>query len=243
MAAYPDSAYQDVTAMYAGMLAPQGQVQDFQGQAWQGAQFGRSLYFSPPMPGVPLMPGVIDQLAAAKKMAAAQAATQEIRTLPGGYAGTPRPLIIDGSTLFGNTANLSPVIVANADLLVNTYNVQTNYKVILDPEDPIQQVMLRPFDSTAVTALYIEGSVKVDVAEAATGDGDTIFLQQSAIFDPTRNFAAGDRFSRRWERRWVADSTDIIRTSLRIPVVGALTSPVDGAASVLGHRTRVWKLD
>lgn len=238
MGQYPQGEYDDVTEEYSGMLGQYG-FRDMEGVPWQGevGPQGQPLYFKPHTPAVEA-PTVIKQLAEAKKEAAAAVASSEIRTLPGGNAGVPRTLIIDGSALFGNSALLGVALAVNVDTIVNTYTVQTGYQVIMDPEDPMQTAMLRP---NTVAALFIQCVVKVDVAEASTGDGSTVFLQESIVFDPAGNFSAGDKFMHRWSRKWVAEAGDLIRTFVRSPV-GAAAALIDVPLSRIGHRLRVWKV-
>jgi len=229
----------DVTSRYAGMLG-----RDYEGMHGAPWNYGQALVNAANRAAMPMSyktRDTVTDLANAKKARAAQQAAADIVELPGGKIGSDRPLIIDGSTLFGNSGLLAAALVANTDVLCNTYTVQTGYQVILDPEDPVQQAMFRPYDNTSANA-FVNCTVKIDVAEASTGDGNTVFLQDSIVFRPDQNFAAGDKFNKRWERRWIAQSGDLIRTYARLPN-GATSVTLSTTVSRIAHRLRVWKVD
>jgi hypothetical protein len=234
MGKHPIGEWGDVTARYAGMS------RDYEGMPWMG-RFGDA-------PG-PLYPGggptiqaspMLQQLTNEKKASAAAQASSDIHALPGGKVGSPITTIIDGTTVFGNSAIVGATLVANTDVLVNTYTVQPGYSVLLDNEDPEQMVMIRPYDTTTLGA-YIDCTVKVDVAKAANGDGDTVFLGSSIYFRPDQNFAAGDRFRARWNKKFEAKAGDLIRTFLRANNTQALVT-VSPIVSKIGHIVRTWEL-
>jgi hypothetical protein len=183
---------------------------------------------------------MVQQMAQEKKASAAQQAASDITVLPGGKVGSPITTIIDGSTAFGNGLIIGALLVANTDVLVNTYTVQTGYSVLLDNEDPEQMVMIRPYDSTSVNA-YIDCTVKVDVAKAATGDGITVYQASTIYFRPDQNFASGDRFRARWNKKFEAKAGDLIRTWLRLNGTQAAQT-VSTTVSRIGHVIRNWEI-
>ena len=237
MPTFPYGEYSDVTAQYAAQLG-----RDFEGSPWNwhGAYGQQGPVAQRPGVAYPAQSNIQQQLLVAKKDAAAQTATSEITALPNAKVGVPRALIIDGSTLFGNTALVAAVLINNVDVLVNTYTVQPGYQVILDDTDPLQMAMIRPYGSdTAVT--YIDCICKVDVAEAATGDGVSVFLQSTIMWRPDQNFAAGDRFQKRWQKKFVCEGNDLIRTFLRLNATQAAQT-VNVVVSKIAHETKCWKV-
>jgi hypothetical protein len=233
----PYGQFADVTARYAGMLG-----RDFEGTPWNNQYQGYGQTPISQMPGAINVPtsNIQAQLLNAKKTAAAQVATSDITALPNAKVGVPRALIIDGSTLFGNTAVVGALLVNNVDVLVNTYTVQPGYQVILDDTDPLQMAMIRPYGSDTATT-YIDCICKVDVAEAATGDGVTVFLQSTIMWRPDQNFASGDRFNKRWQKKYVCEGNDLIRTFLRLNASQAAQT-VSAANSRIAHETKCWKV-
>jgi len=225
-------AYADVTSVYAGMLG-----RDYEGLPWAG--YGESLYQRPGGLNIQQLP-ITAQLQAAKKAEVAAVAVSDIKGLPGGGAGVPRPLIIDGSTLFGNAGIVAAVLAANVDVLVNTYTVQVGYRVVIDNEDPLQLAALRPYDNTTAGA-YIDCTCKVDVAEAATGDGNTILTESTIVWRPDQQWSAGDRFRARWNKKWTGEPGDLIRTWLRLPN-GSPAQTVAPWLSRIHHVVRCWKI-
>ena len=232
---HPIGEWADVTARYAGY------ARDYEGYPWQG---GMGRYGDPLYPGgsPSIMPSspMLTQLVNEKKVSAASQAASDIHALPGGKVGSPITTIIDGSTLFGNSAIAAVLLVQNTDVLVNTYTVQVGYSVLLDNEDPEQMVMIRPYDSTSANA-FIDCTCRIDVAKAASGDSDTVYLGSTINFRPDQNFASGDRFRARWNRKYEAKAGDLIRTFLRLNSTQAAVT-VSAVVSKIGHVIRTWEI-
>lgn len=233
MGKYPIGEWADVTARYAGY------GRDYEGAPWMNqAGFGQG----------PLYPGgdrfqaspMLQQITQEKKASAAAQASSDIHSLPGGKVGSPITTIIDGTTVFGNSGLVAATLVASTDVLVNTYTVQPGYSVLLDNEDPEQMVMIRPYDNTT-TGAFIDCTVKIDVAKAANGDGETVYLGSSINFRPDQQFAGGDRFRGRWNRKYEAKAGDIIRTFLRANATQPLVT-LNQITSKIGHVIRTWEL-
>jgi len=234
--AYPLGEWADVTARYGGF------GRDYEGYPWMGGYGDGPLYpGGGPTPNalVPVGP-MMQQMTQEKKASAAAQAASDIHSLPGGKVGSPVTTVIDGSTVFGNSALVAATLVASNDILINTYTVQPGYSVLLDNEDPEQMVMIRPYDNTT-TGSFIDCTVKIDVAKAANGDGDTVFQGSSIYFRPDQNFAAGDRFRARWNRKFEAKAGDLIRTFLRANATQPLVT-VNNVTSRIGHIVRTWEI-
>jgi hypothetical protein len=231
---HPIGEWGDVTARYAGY------ARDYEGYPWQGmGRYGDPLYPGGTPMVMPSSP-ILQQMTQEKKVAAAQQAASDIHSLPGGKVGSPITTIIDGSTLFGNSAIVGALLVANTDVLINTYTVQVGYSVLLDNEDPEQMVMVRPYDSTTANA-FIDCTVKIDVAKAASGDADTVYLGSTIFFRPDQNFSAGDRFRARWNKKYECKAGDLIRTFLRLNSTQAAVT-VSAVVSKIGHVIRTWEI-
>lgn len=229
---YPLGDWADVTARYGGA------GKDYEGRPWAG--YGAPLY--PDMgPGLQIQRSpILQQLTQAKKESAAIQATADITALPGGKTGQPVVTIIDGSTLFGNTAIVGALLIANNDVLINTYTVQFGYSALIDNEDPEQYVHIRPYDNTTANA-YIDCTTKVDVAKAANGDGVTVYHGSTINWRPDQNFVSGARHRERWDKKWEAKGGDLIRTWLRLNATQAAQT-VSILVSRIAHRVRTWEL-